>query len=32
MRTPRTRAELRMFLAAYLIYDAARWLFAGNPA
>jgi membrane-associated phospholipid phosphatase len=21
-----------MFLAAYLIYDAARWLFAGNPA
>jgi hypothetical protein len=26
------RAELWLFLAAYLIYDAARWLFAGDPA
>jgi hypothetical protein len=26
------RAELWLFLAAYVIYDAARWLFAGAPA
>jgi PAP2 superfamily len=30
MRRPRT--ELRAFLAAYVTYDGARWLFAGHPA
>jgi membrane-associated phospholipid phosphatase len=25
------RAELWLFLSAYVIYDAARWLFAGDP-
>jgi membrane-associated phospholipid phosphatase len=32
MRRPRAQAELSVFLAAYLIYDAARWLFAGQAA
>ena len=27
---PRWRAELRMFLAAYLVYTAARWIFVGD--
>jgi hypothetical protein len=26
------RAELWLFASAYVIYDAARWLFAGDPA
>jgi membrane-associated phospholipid phosphatase len=30
MRRPNT--ELRAFLAAYVIYDGARWLFAGRPS
>jgi membrane-associated phospholipid phosphatase len=29
---PARRGELPLFLAAYVIYDAARWLFAGDPA
>jgi hypothetical protein len=26
------RAELWLFVSAYVIYDAVRWLFAGSPA